>query len=279
MHGIDATSASMDHAEALTKRLLPGVFVYKVKIENDTIPDSIFVNMSGQVASMAKQFKAIPQLAGGFNLLCVSQGGQNCRGYIELVNDPPVNAFISWVAVQGGIWGVPNLGPFNPLVDHVLNTIPYNSEIQAHVAPANYWKDPYKLAEYTTRCTWLPMLNNNPDAPSHPDPARKARFASLTHLVALYSHVDTVLIPKETGWFWFYAADSASRLVPVNDTALYRDDWFGLRSLDADGRITWGTTTCHHQDYSSPCFDNHFVKYVIPVLAAPMGARSRGGYF
>ena len=270
----------MDHAEALTRSLFPGIFTYSVKIKNDTIPDSIFVSFPEQVELMAAELAGIPELAGGFNLMGVSQGGANIRGYIEEFSGkvegsvvyPKVNAAIGWVSVMAGVSGVPMLGsgPINDLVTHLLTTIPYDSEIQKHVAPATYWRDPFELETFVKKCVYLPVLDNNPDAMSPPDPARKERFSSLAHLVLLYSEVDKVLIPKETGWFGTFAPGSYSHVVPVNQTAFWTDDWIGLRALDESGKVTWGTTMCEHQDYSSPCFDKYFTQYVVPVLKQPL---------
>ena len=97
-----ATSKSMEHAAALAQELMPGIFTYSIKIGNDTDSDSVFIPMPEQVAQMGPQLRALPELADGFSLFCVSQGGANCRGYIEMDNNPPVVNYVSWVAVEGG---------------------------------------------------------------------------------------------------------------------------------------------------------------------------------
>lgn len=43
---------------------------------------------------------------------------------------------------------------------------------------------------------------------------------------------DSVVVPRESSWFWFYKDGSNSELVPLNQTDLYLEDRIGLRTLD-----------------------------------------------
>lgn len=43
---------------------------------------------------------------------------------------------------------------------------------------------------------------------------------------------DSVVVPKESSWFWFYMNGSTSELVPYNQTNLYINDRIGIRALD-----------------------------------------------
>jgi hypothetical protein len=43
---------------------------------------------------------------------------------------------------------------------------------------------------------------------------------------------DTVVVPRESSWFWFFKDGSTSELVPYKETKLYTEDRIGLKSLD-----------------------------------------------
>ena len=44
-----------------------------------------------------------------------------------------------------------------------------------------------------------------------------------------------MLVPKETGWFGFFAPNSAETIVPLENSTFYLDDWLGIRYLDEHG--------------------------------------------
>lgn len=101
----------------------------------------------------------------------------------------------------------------------------------------------------------------------------KGHAHSLTH--------SQILVPRETGWFGHFANDTTDSVVPIGadhqcwgccltsfaeETAMWKEDWIGLRTLQESGRLFRFTTTCEHQDYDSECFKKYFTLNALPHL-------------
>jgi len=265
MHGITDNTSRLAHVVSYLQQQLPGVYVHNAEI-GDGKWDSIFWGVLHQVNALCSELKADPKLAGGFNLIGFSQGGIINRGYLELCNDPPVKNFVSWVSPQMGVYGVPVLGDYtylNETLDEIADCCAYDPWAQDNLSFFGYWRDPYALPTYVDKCVYLSPLNNER---SIKNPTYKQNVLSLKNFIMGYSLIDDILIPKETGWFGTYAANSTTVVVPLEQQTFYINDWIGLRTLSETGRLLRFTTTCAHNDYDTSCFDSYFTKYVLPFL-------------
>lgn len=265
LHGITATSESLAFMKQFIEKLLPGVYVHNVEVGNGGV-DSIFWNMDHQVQTVCAALKNDSRLAGGVNVLGVSQGGLGMRGYLERCNDPPVRNFISWVSPQGGQFGCPSVGDIrylNVSLDDLFDCCAYDDWVQDLLSFSGYWIDPYRYKAFVDRSRFLADLDNL--RPTKNEQYKK-NILNLENFVMSYSLIDTTLIPRETGYFSFYAENSVSQLVPLEDTDMYKQDWIGLRTLQESGRLHRFTTTCEHGDYASSCFQKYFLENVIPFL-------------
>jgi len=264
MHGIADTNASMAHMKQLIERKLPGVYVRALEIT--TYDSSIFTGIDIQVDMACEALAADPNLVGGFNVIGVSQGAILMRGYLERCNQPKIKNFIAWVSPQMGVYGVPNYGSWkylNVTLDDIADCCIYDDWAQELFSFAGYWRDPYALAEYVQRKIFLSDINNEREVKN---PLYKQRVLSLESFVMSYSTVDAVLIPRETGWFGSFANNSVSAIVPLEEQPMYKYDWIGLRTLHETGRLHRFTTSCIHNDYASPCFEQYFIPNVLPIL-------------
>jgi palmitoyl-protein thioesterase len=72
---------------------------------------------------------------------------------------------------------------------------------------------------------------------------------------------DTVVDPKESEWFGTYA-DNTHELIYMNQTALYTEDWIGIKSLDEAGKITYVPIVGNHLQFTYEQID----EFVIPIL-------------
>ncbi len=70
---------------------------------------------------------------------------------------------------------------------------------------------------------------------------------------------DTVADPKETEWFDFYAPGQAKVIQKLNESRLYREDWIGLRSMDAEGKLVFLSTPGNHLQFT----EEFLVKQII----------------
>lgn len=121
----------------------------------------------------------------------------------------------------------------------------YAPGVQERVSFANYWRDPNALELYRSKSAYLADLNNERPVKNS---TYAANMASLDAFVLVASSVDAIIVPRESSWFSFYEPNSTSRLLPLRRTALYRDDWIGLRSLEAAGKLHFASISCGHRE-------------------------------
>ncbi|KAM7261997.1 hypothetical protein ACFE04_021074 [Oxalis oulophora] len=173
-----------------------------------------------------------------------------------------IKNFISLGGPQAGVAFVPLCGSSNlcHIVDNLIKADIYSDYIQAHLAPSGYLKIPDDISNYLHSCKYLPRLNNE-----HPDERNstyKERFTSLDNLVLIMFENDTVIVPKESSWFGFYPDGAFSQVVPPQQTKLYLEDWFGLRTLDEAGKVKFISVQGGHIEISKEDTE----KYVAPYL-------------
>lgn len=120
----------------------------KLKALNSVTP------MRTQLAALKKVIE--DQVAGdpeiwkdGYNLVCHSQGGVNCRALIETWDDHNVKAFISMAGPQMGVMGIYSVADAlsecltdfgaQKITEFVGDKVLYTNTAQKHISFANYW--------------------------------------------------------------------------------------------------------------------------------------------
>jgi palmitoyl-protein thioesterase len=54
---------------------------------------------------------------------------------------------------------------------------------------------------------------------------------------------DTIVVPRDSEWFGFYADGQDSKLQALEESPLYQEDWLGLKTLNESGRLLM--LSCH----------------------------------
>ena len=200
--------------------------------------------MDASVDVFAKHIQSDPQLAGGFNAIGLSQGNNLIRGYIQKYNDPPVNAFISICGINAGVAAFPQCSPSTPgfgavctALTEVLGTLADTKLVQDHLFQANYFRDPTKLGtrEYKAN-SQLAQWNGEGDHSN--SSASRHNWLRTQKFVWVRGTKDTVVWPNE-GEQWGALNDDYPRnktVVPMQQTRWYKEDSFGLRTADEQGR-------------------------------------------
>lgn len=306
VHGILDEAESMEEAAAWVRRALgKGSYVRCVEVGNGIV-DSWSRSMGWQLEQLAEQLQADRRLAKGFHMIGHSQGALLARGYVQRYNAPRVHTLVSWVGPQAGQFGVPDweanwpnapaqaMKVINQVTSsmwcaraarppppppiyrnaHRLRLRRYTPLTQARVSFSNYWRDPLRLPLYREKSTFLADLNNElVDAHGRPAPNRTyaKRLRSLKAFVLVISSDDTIIVPRESSWFGFYAPNSTEQIVPLQVRArlpdrparqparpltaaappaqrspLYTSDLIGLRALDRGGRLHFAACDCKH---------------------------------
>jgi palmitoyl-protein thioesterase len=228
MHGIADSYKSMEVMVTYIKDAHPGTPVYNIDAFNDA--DS-FLKMWDQVDGVQKKISPIISNAtDGVNLICYSQGGMVCRGFIEAFPDHNVKSFISLSSPQAGQFG--DTDYFDFFLPNVTRDNVYRfcySEVGEYVSFCDYWNDPLHQSEYEKCSDFLYPLN------SGKQPDYKSNFMSVEELVLIGGPDDGVITPWQSSHFGFY--DDKLDVQPYQSQGFYISDAFGLKTLDEEGRI------------------------------------------
>jgi len=242
------------------KKTIPGVYVNSIMIGNDIIEDELhgfLGDVTDEVAEVCTQLKADPNLAGGFNAVGFSQGGQFLRAYIERCNDPPVYNFITMGGQHQGVADIPDCsspnGTICTIVEDFLALGAYNSIVQETVVQAQYFHDPMQPTEYLAYNQFLTDINCDNTL----NPIYKANLLKLNTLVLVMFENDTVVVPKESSWFSYYPDGSLNYIVPYNETMLYIQDRIGLKTLDDIGKLKFDSCPGDHMQFTLEWFTQH----------------------
>jgi len=276
LHGLMASNEAMSHLQGWLQQDFPGIYTLNVEIGNGK-EDSLWMHMNDQCESLAQQILADPQLRDGFTIVGHSQGGMTSRCAIERYSLPVYN-FISLAGPQGGVFGVPDLNALCPdvycpellfLFDELLLgkwTDPY---VMNAFSFAQYWRDPFLLDEYLEYNTYLADLNN--EYTQSKNATYRDNIIALNHLVLIYSTTDTIVVPRQSPWFYFYQADSDTVVQKVQSTPGYQGDWIGLRTLDQQNKVDFIPIPCSHanlpRDVCRPYYEKLYRQYFNTTIA------------
>jgi palmitoyl-protein thioesterase len=233
---------------------LGGVYVLNVQIGENSLADimnGFLMNLDDQVDYFANVVKSDPQLSNGFNAVGYSQGNLVIRGYIERYNSPPVKNFISMHGPMAGVGsfpGCPIEKPFCRLFAELLGALAYHPRVQEHLAQANYFRDPFRTADFLEGAIFLPDINNEDTTP---ESKYNNNWASLESLCLVKALGDTVVIPNDSEWFGFFEENSFDAVWDYHTTPWYANDLFGLQTLDKQGKLFFNTTEENHLDFST----------------------------
>jgi palmitoyl-protein thioesterase len=220
--------------------------IYKLEIGNG-VQDSVIMPMNKQLDILCKSIYNISELANGFNILGLSQGGLLARGYVEKCNYYPVANLITWGTPHQGVFGFSFLNIAFPDI--------YSAEYQDSYSFAGYWKEPNKYLQYLESANYLPELNN--EYYHNESELYRVNIKSLKNFVMVWSPIDGVIKPLRSCKFE-YLTDFLS-----SDQYLY--DLIGLKSLFNSKRLFFYEINCLHMQYKSKCFDKLF-NATIPYL-------------
>jgi len=245
---------------------IPGIFVHSIEIGNNTLEDTIngfFMPIHKQIPYAMEQLIAIPQLADGFNALGFSQGGQFLRAFVQQYNYPPVHNLITLGAQHQGVYGMPRCpGANSSLCEdmrRLLDIGAYVPFIQDILVQAQYWHDALNETNYVEHNIWLPGMNNELATKNQ---TYVTNLQSLNAFVMVQFTEDTMVQPRSSEYFGFYAPGQDRVEQTLNQTQLYQQDWLGLKDMDEQGKLHFIPCVGDHLQFS----DKWFIQNIIPFL-------------
>lgn len=279
LHGIDGYASDWDDAIAAINITNPGTFTYAFS-EYEGDPDS-FTRLNKQIADISKKMLEVVSenevlMSDGYNLVCHSQGALICRCLMEYMSKHQVRHFVSLAGPQEGVYGYDfllDVGFFKDhpwIIDFTMEESHYilYSGIMQESSIGNMWQDPLHQDEYLKYNGFLPKYNGL--TASADDLANyKANFMRL-HTATFYTgtftdtEYDGGIEPYQTGNWGFYLANSNTTFQTMKERDLYKNDTFGLKSLDEAGNLTViAVANVTHNEWRTA---EYITKYVIPIL-------------
>ncbi|XP_043206179.1 palmitoyl-protein thioesterase 1-like [Amphibalanus amphitrite] len=244
---------SMGMIKRTVEENIPGVYVRSLMIGPNIIDDTLngfFMPIDAQVEEACQKIAADESLQGGYNAMGFSQGGQFLRAVAQRCPSPPMKNLITFGGQHQGVFGLPNcLGTEGvcEIVRELLDYGAYESFVQSHLAQAQYWHDPLKQQQYVEVSQFLADINNERDVKNE---TYKENLNKLENLVLVMFSNDTMVVPRESSHFGFYALGQDQVVVPLQQTPIYTEDYLGLQQLDADGKLAMLETEGDHLQFS-----------------------------
>jgi len=260
-HGMGDTCCfpfSMGAIKEALEQSLPGVYVYSVMMGSNIVEDEVegfLGNANDEVSYFCQQVAVNPNLQSGFNAIGFSQGSQFLRAYVERCNKPPVFNLITMGGQHQGVADFPNCVSVNEticaIVEEMLSFGAYTSFVQDNVIQAQYFKDPMQISTYLSSSIFLADINNEHKTKNS---QYKVNLSTLNKFVLFKWNEDTVVIPRESEWFGYYADYSISKILPLQQMPIYQEDWIGLKTLDDGGKLLFETCPGNHMNITLPWF-------------------------
>ncbi len=241
LHGLESSAFNMEPFSHWLEDTFE-VPVFNIEIGNGE-KTSLYTPLNDQLSELCQTLYSIEELAEGFNFIGMSQGGLLARGYVERCNFYPVINLITIASPHGGEY-----------LSKIKMDL-YSDFFQNHFSVANYWRNPNDLYTYYNKCQYLPLINN--EVNNSYFYTQLENIVSLTNFVMIWSSLDTVLSPADSGKFSFF--DENLNVIPLENTELYKTDALGLRFLNETNRLHAFETNCSHVDHRNPiCYSQMY---------------------
>lgn len=267
-HGMGDTccvSLSLGGFKMFLEQQIPGVYVNSLRIGDSILEDfesGYFMSPNKQIPYVCNKLTNDPKLKNGFNLIGFSQGAQFLRGVVQRCGHalPPIKNLISVGGQHQGVYGLPRCDVYyHKSCDYVrkmLNLAAYQKWMQESLVQATYWHDPLSEEVYRNNSEFLADINNERVI----NQTYINNLNKLEHLVLLKFNNDTIVQPRETEWFGFYAPGQSKKLITLQDSRLYNEDRLGLKKMNEDGKLIFLSTDGDHLRFSDKWFIQNVIK-------------------
>ncbi|KAL1528540.1 hypothetical protein AB1Y20_009883 [Prymnesium parvum] len=220
--------------------------------------NGFFMTMNDNVDVFAAAIRKDPKLKGGFNCVGFSQGNLICRGYIQKyhgIGDYPLVQ--NWLSVHGtvsGVAGFPHcdpdglLGPVCKQISHLCGDLAYTKLTQQLLFQIDFYRDPMRV--HTDSYKQNSQIGEWNNEGVSVNATYKENFIKLKRLIMIKAEKDTMVFPNEGEWWGHFADGDLTTVLPMKETKWYKDDVFGLKTVDQAGKIFFNTTSGNHLQFT-----------------------------
>lgn len=226
--------------------------------QREDFENSYLKDVNSQVESACNLINADPKMAKGYHAVGFSQGGQFLRAVAQRCPSPPMLNLITFGAQHQGVYGLPRCPDNNTLCNltrQLLNLGAYTDFVQKHLVQAQYWHDPLNEQLYRQKSLFLADINNERER----NQTYKDNLLKLRSFVMVQFNDDTIVDPKISESFGYYAPGQSHNLIAMNETQLYQEDWIGLKQLDESGRLHVIEVPGNHLQINMDWFKGEFI--------------------
>ncbi|XP_008279316.1 lysosomal thioesterase PPT2-A-like [Stegastes partitus] len=261
VHGLFDGPKQFDMLSQYIRKAHPGTEVTTISMFNNK---TSLMSLWWQVLRFRRALTSIMQKAAdGVHLLCFSQGGVICRALLSTIPNHNVHTFIALSSPLAGQYGATEYlrQVFPKYLKKTVYLACYKKSGQL-ISICNYWKDPHQRSLYLQYSNFLPLLDG--EKPHKDMKAWRKNFLRIQKLVLIGGPDDGVITPWQSSHFGFF--DSSENVVEMRDQWFYKEDTFGLQTLDVRGDVALcaraGVKHTHwHSDYSvfSSCIEKWLI--------------------
>lgn len=224
-----------------------------------------FGSVNEQVEHACDLIRNNDKLTNGYHAIGFSQGGQFLRAVAQRCPHPPMKSLISLGGQHQGVYGLPRCPGKSSICSMVRSLLAmgaYTSFVQSRSIQAQYWHDSKNINNYIQYSQFLADINNEKNPPNT---SYKNNLSQLKYLVLVMFGQDTMVVPRESSLFTFYAdgANGTSTIVPLKESKIYTEDRIGLKTLDETGRLITYTVPGDHLQLDMSWFKSEIInKYL-----------------
>lgn len=270
-HGLgdDYERDGLEKVAELAESTNPGTYVHIIRLADSGSGDrqaTFFGNITEQLELVCDQLASdqILSSAPAINAVGFSQGGQFLRGYIERCNKPPVHNLVTFGSQHNGISEFQSCAFgdwFCNAAETLLRSGTWANFVQAHVVPAQYFRDPNDLKPYLENSNFLADINNERELKK---PEYKKRLSKLNFFAMYMFENDTVVVPKESSHFAEVNRTDGT-VTLLHDRKIYQQDWLGLKALDEEDKLDFRTAPGEHMQLSEDVLHKAFKEFFGPT--------------
>ena len=246
--------------DQLSKLLKYQTGYYSTCIESGGGGEDFSTSFQQQAEKACEEIKNNSNFQSDFSILSVSQGGLLARYIIEKCEmKGTVRKLVSFGGPMMGTSQIPFClgGVVCYLINSIVDYFVYGKSVQSGVGPAAYFRTAAHLNNYYKSNSFLVNINN--EGGNYDENAKK-RFLLLEKLVLIGFKDDKMISPKESAEFGVY--DENFKVVHMNETEVYKNYTFGLKTLDKQDKILVVYLEGGHINFST----QDIIKYACPNL-------------